>query len=100
MTSLGVVENVFLNEKNVDDLYRQIGKRTVYSKDEIDDYAQGEYLVILFMEMAFFATPPNLGYLKDNDIIKGAPQSIMELKNDAYEKLKGVGLSYGNTTIN
>jgi len=85
LTSLGIVESstVF---KNTEDIVRAVGKRTVYSYDEIKEMAKKPVLVVLFRH--HFNLPKPLGL----DTLRGLgishPQSIVEVDNAKYEKIK------------
>ena len=100
VTSLGVVEKVYLRITNPDEIIRRVGKRTVYTRDEITEMAKKPTTVILFRHHFHFKN--NVGYqeLKKSGIIGGPTQSISEIQHDKYQKLKEKGGIDGRFTVN
>ncbi len=91
ITSLGVVEKVFLNQRNKDQILRNVGKRTLYTPDEIEEMAKKPTLVILFTHHFHLKKPVSLDFLKRKEILKGAPQSIAEITHEKYLLVKARG---------
>lgn len=83
--SVGIVESTFRSNK-LDEVVSYVGKRSVYSFAEIKKMAEKKVLVIAFRFIKHLKTPLNLQVLKTQKIIKGAPQSIQQIKN--YAQLK------------
>lgn len=86
LTSIGVVERVFVN-RNSDYILKQIGKRSVYSIEEIREMSKKPTLVILFRWHFHFPEPIGIEDLKDMRIIKQAPQSITKIGHSDYLKI-------------
>ncbi|WMT50529.1 MAG: hypothetical protein RE471_05980 [Ferroplasma sp.] len=84
LLNIGIVEKAYrLN--NSDDIIKVIGKRSVYNKKDIKN---GNQLVIMFLYNFTFKKGLDLDYLIKNEILKGAPQSIMKINNEKYNKIK------------
>ena len=85
ISQIGIVESSNKN-LNIENINKTVGKRSVYSQDELKSFA-GENLVILFIHTKEF---DKISYetLKKEGIIKGAPQSIQSLEHEKYLKLK------------
>ncbi len=88
ITTLGVVEKVFLGLEEADEIHKLVGKRSVYSPEEIQVIALKPTIVILFSWHLRFRNPLNLSYLQDIDILKAAPQTIMQISHEKYLNLK------------
>lgn len=84
LLNIGIVEKV-CRLNNSDDIIKVIGKRSVYNKKDIRD---GNQLVIMFLYNFTFKKGLNLDDLIKNEILKGAPQSIMKIDNEKYNKIK------------
>lgn len=88
VTCLGVVEEVITDLENSNEIIKYVGKRTVYSKKEIDDFANKTTMVILFTLSTYLPNPLSLDELKELGILKAAPQSIQEISHENYLSLK------------
>lgn len=91
LTSLGIVEDVFFGSKDKDEIMRHVGKRTVYSVDEIEEMAKKSTVVILFTWHFHLANPLKLADLKETNVLTGAPQSITEISHEKYLMIKKGG---------
>jgi Protein of unknown function DUF55. len=92
ITAIGTVESVFQNPMDANDIIRLVGKRTVYSIQEINDiFIKEPSIVLLFLFHFFFPKPVSLKVLKSNGILNHAPQSILELSQSQYEWIKSKG---------
>ncbi len=65
-----------------------MGKRSVYSKYEIDELSKKTTMIILFTLTTYLPKTLNLKNLKELSILKGAPQSIQEITHENYLLLK------------
>lgn len=85
ISQIGIVESSN-KDLNIENINRTVGKRSVYSQDELKSF-EGKNLVILFIHTKEFN---KISYetLKKEGIIKGAPQSIQSLEHEKYLKLK------------
>lgn len=86
--SLGVIENVHYRLKDPNLILSIVGKRTVYTKSEIDEMIKRPVTIILFNYHFHFEKSIKYKMLKDQKILKGPPQSIMEIDNDKYLYIK------------
>ena len=100
ITSLGVIEKVYHNLRNPDEIIRYVGKRSVYTKKEIEEIAKNPTKVILFRQHFHLRTPLALDYLITNNILSGAPQSIVRISHEKYLVIKGGGGINERFTIN
>ncbi|MBS3795282.1 MAG: EVE domain-containing protein, partial [Candidatus Thorarchaeota archaeon] len=85
ITSLGVVTQVSYDVEDAEKITRMVGKRTVYSKKEIQGIARSETLVLLFRLHFDLERSIELEELVDAHIIRSAPQSIGEISHDRFE---------------
>ncbi|HMD69450.1 MAG TPA: hypothetical protein VKF42_11265 [Chitinivibrionales bacterium] len=92
ITVIGTVETVFRNSKDPNEIIRQVGKRTVYSLEEVKEISSKDVsIVILFLFHSFFPKPVALSALKRNGILLRAPQSIIALSQAQYSWIKRAG---------
>lgn len=88
ITTLGVVEKVSLGLEEADEIQKLVGKRSVYSIEEIEFIALRPTTVILFSWHLHLRTPVNLNELKRNKILKAAPQTVTRISHEKYLNLK------------
>lgn len=100
ITSLGIIEFVHTRISNPNEIIRLVGKRTVYPKDEIDEFAKKPTTVILFFHHFHLKTPLSLTELKRMNILSGAPQSIVGISDEHYQKIKNMGGIDGRFVVN
>ena len=83
---IGVVEGFYKN-LNFEQVTKTIGKRSVYSSEELKEFSKRNNVVILFI---YSKNVKKISFdkLKKNNILKGPPQSIHSISNDKYLKLK------------
>jgi predicted nucleic acid-binding protein/uncharacterized protein YfkK (UPF0435 family) len=100
LISVGVVEAVFVGLQNYRDIIKLVGKRTVYSVNEIQSIAKKPSLVILFWQ--YWHLQQSLSYLrlKGMGILKGPPLSIMQISEKDYSLIKKAGDIDERFTIN
>ncbi len=91
LTSLGVVEDVYSGQQSASDIFRLVGKRTVYSQREIERMSQRPTTLILFRHHFHLGHPFSLGRLKRNGVLKGPPQSITEITESSYRIVRAEG---------
>lgn len=90
ITTLGIVENVQMFSE-VESLSSHVAKRSVFSMSELTAMFNGKPLVkaIDFLLVGHFASPIALVNLLKNGVLRNrAPQSIVQISDDAYEFLK------------
>ena len=91
VTALGVVESVYPGVTNEEAVTRVIDRRTVYSRDQIADMMIKPTTVLLFTWHLYLARPVPLNLLQQKGILRGAPQSIIEISHGSYLKVKALG---------
>jgi hypothetical protein len=87
ITAIGAIEDI-LRTANPNAIARHVGSRTVYSFDRIAEFCKKPTLAIRFRYVRGLETPIQLNELKKSGVIKGAPQSIMKLKQEGVEWIK------------
>jgi len=100
ITSIGVVETVYLDMQDSDDIIRRVGKRTVYSREEIEGMAKKPTTVMLFRHHFHLKNPVTLRWLRASKVLAGAPQSIIQITDEGYAKIKTKGGIDERFTIN
>ena len=90
ITSLGILEN-YETHTDAATVATKVKRRTVYSMKEIEEMIQKPIKVMLFRVVKHFTRQMDLGWLKSNNVIKGAPQSITKISNEAFEKVLNNG---------
>ena len=85
ITSLGVVDMVFNNFKDFDDMYQLVRKRTAYEENQLKKDFKKDKLVILFK--LYYALPNHVSFdfLKKNKIVTGPIQSIVEIDREKFD---------------
>lgn len=91
LTSLGVVENVYRNLNDVNTIIKYVGKRTVYSIEDINSMAHKPVTVILFTWHIDLKKTIPYGELLKKGILRGPPQSITCIKHTSYIIIKQMG---------
>ena len=76
---LGVVEETLVSEEP-ERIIHFVGKRTVYPFEEIKQMCHSPVLGILFRQARVLEEPISLSDLKNQNLLKAAPQSITELQ--------------------
>lgn len=100
ITSLGIIDQEPIRTNNLDELKRIVGKRSVYSEEELREWAEKSVFVIRFKHHLYLPNPLNLDYLRENGILKSAPQSITEINHEQYLILKNGGKLDEHFTVN
>lgn len=96
VTSIGVVDNLFPSVSDTDEIIRIIGKRSVYSRDLIEQ-SKKPLSIILFRHHFHLPRSVTFSELKNANVLLGAPQSITEIDNTKYKWVKqqgGINESY------
>jgi len=91
ITSIGVIEEVYHDLTDWKRIMDLVKKRTVYSKEDIKEMAKKSILVILFTWHFYFPTPVTYEKLREKEIIKWAPLSIINITHENYIKIKKDG---------
>ena len=82
----GILEKV-LHSSNPDEILSLVGKRSVFSKAEIESMCSKsrDCFLMLFRQTENLKTPYNLESLKKQNLVNGYPQSITMISNEAKE---------------
>lgn len=89
ITTLGIVESVYYNLNDPEEIYKLVRKMTVYKRDEIENMALRPTTVILFLQQLHFKNRPELHDLYSLGI--HAPPSIIQINEDEYKIIKKIG---------
>jgi len=100
LISVAVVEAVYGGLKDYRDIIKLVGKRTVYSVNEIQNIATKPSLVILFWQYWHLERPLSYLRLRSMGILKGPPRSIMQISEKNYSLVKETGGIDERFTIN
>jgi len=90
LTSIGIVENAIVS-RSKERIWRLVGKRTVYSIEEIEEMVKKPTWAILFQFHFHFKKLLKLEELKKKKILKKAPQSIVRITHQKYLKIRREG---------
>ena len=88
ITSLGVVDSIMYDLTDPKEVQKHVGKRTVYSKNEIIEMTKKPVTVILFRHHFHFARPFTYSELIKEGILFGPPQSISTISHENYRLIK------------
>lgn len=88
LTTLGIVEKVARTEKP-DELISFVGKRTVFTQDELNDLCKKEVLVILFRQIQHLKSNPKMSWLRKTAIIKNNIESITRIDDTGFQQIVG-----------
>ncbi len=91
VVSLGVIESIYYDLTDPNEIMSIVGKRTVYSMVEIEKFAKSPTTVILFNHHFHFKTPIKYKKMLELNIIRGYIQSITEIDHEKYLKIKRRG---------
>ncbi|MDD3714496.1 MAG: hypothetical protein PHU16_06495 [Atribacterota bacterium] len=91
VTTIGITEMVYNDVTSAEEAMHYIGKRSVYSVKEIAEMTRKPTKVILFMQHFNLPKPVPLEFLKRENIIGWAPQSISEIEHKEYQQIKKTG---------
>lgn len=91
ITSIGVVDFVFDDFKNVIDLYKMANRRTVYNLSELERMFKSSTKLLMFKHHKSLKNHVSYKFLNENGILKRAPQSITEITLEQYKKIIAQG---------
>ena len=100
ITSLGIVDQYPIHTDDLELLKRVVGKRSVYSDDDLKEWIQKPVFVLLFKHHLNLPKPLNLDDLREHGIIQNAPQSIREINHTEYSAIKKRGQLDERFTVN
>lgn len=91
VTSLGVCERVEYEVTDTDEVQDIVGRRSVFSRREIEEMTESPTTVILFKWHFDLEDPLHYKVLLDENVLSGPPQTIQELGGKAYEYIREEG---------
>lgn len=92
VTSLGVCEDVQYRLSDAGKIQRVVGKRSVFSNEEIRQLVErGDVTVFTFRLHFHLDQPPEYGELRNNDVISGPPRTTQRLDEQGYKYIKQKG---------
>ena len=92
ITSLGVVEAVYSDAKDTEQILQLAGKRTVFTRGEVDKWVEKSPVsVFLFRHHFHLKKPVELERLIANQIVRAAPQSAMVISSERYAQIRDMG---------
>ncbi|HEX6909707.1 MAG TPA: hypothetical protein VF142_04920, partial [Longimicrobium sp.] len=87
IVALGVAERV-VRSRDPDEIARAVGKRTVYSLDQIRAMCEKEVLAVLFRQARVFQPPVPVAELMSGRVFKQPPQSVSRIKPEGRAWLR------------
>lgn len=100
ITSIGIVDQEPVWTDDIDELKRVVGKRSVYSEDQLKEKAKDSVFVVRFKHHFYLPNPMEFKKLLQNEILNGPPQSITEINHEQYLSLKAGGKLDERFTVN
>lgn len=91
LTSLGVCERVKYGVREASEIREIVGRRSVFTEYEIAERAKSSTTVILFKWHFDLENPIHYQVLRDEDILSGPPQTIMEIDEERYKYVRNEG---------
>lgn len=90
ITTIGIIDDVFFNISDNENILGLVAKRTVYSNEELEKIKK-PVTVILFKYHFHFQKPITYNELIKEKLIEAAPQSISILRQKSYRRIKELG---------
>ena len=87
LTTIGTIEDCFIDLSNPTEILEKVAKRTVYSETEINQIATKENRIIMFLFHFALPKPVPLNKLQEFGI-RGYYQTIREISHDQYLQIK------------
>ncbi|MDY0387166.1 MAG: hypothetical protein RBT65_08575 [Methanolobus sp.] len=100
ITSVGVVKEIHSRLTDEEEIIRIVGKRTVYSAQDIRLMLSKPLTVVIFTWHCHLANPLDLDDLISEKVLRGAPQTAMSISHEQYLKIKNHGAINERFTIN
>lgn len=92
LTSVCSLDKIFHDVDSYEEVIRLVGKRTVYSKDELTNIVtHGPVMIILFLLHFELKNYITLSKLQKARIMLRAPQSVMEISDERYRQILKMG---------
>lgn len=91
VTSLGVCEQVKYGLTDADDILRTVGRRSVFSDQEVEEMVSSPTTVILFWHNFDLENPVSYHGLLENEVLSGPPQTLQQIDEEGYKYIKREG---------
>jgi hypothetical protein len=91
VTSLGVCEKVEYGVTDADEVQDIVGRRSVFSRHELEERTESPSTVILFKWHFDLENPLHYKVLLDEDVLSGPPQTTQKLSEKAYHYIREEG---------
>jgi hypothetical protein len=91
ITTIGIVESLKMNVLNESEALAIVSRRTVYSMSEIRNMLAKPTMVLRFRYQFHLPKPIGLIELRKMGVLKGAPQSILEIDDAGYCQIVRMG---------
>lgn len=91
LTSLGVCEEVHYELNDVAEVMRIVGKRSVFSEQEIREITESLTTVLLFSWHFDLENPLTYEELLEADVLNGPPQVMQQIDEQAYNHVREYG---------
>jgi len=92
LTSVCSLDMIFRDVSTYEEVIKLVGKRTVYSKDElINLVSHGPVMIILFLLHFELKNYIRLPKLQKARIMLRAPQSVVEISDERYRQILNIG---------
>ena len=92
LTSICTAEKVFQKVERYEEVIKIVGKRTVYSKNDLLEILnQGPATIIIFLLHFELKRYISLHNLQKAGIVRRAPQSVMEISDERYRQILKMG---------
>jgi hypothetical protein len=91
VTSIGVLEEVHYDLTNADSIARIVGKRSVFTRQELQDMAESPTIVLLFRWHFDLENPISFEELKENDILSAPLQVMSSISDRDYKCIRELG---------
>lgn len=88
VTTLGICEDVRYKLEKTDEISRVVGKRSVFTDEEIDEFSEQSTTVILFLWHFDLPSPTSYENLLSCNILSGPLQTITEISNQDYKTIR------------
>lgn len=91
ITTLGVAEEIHTELSDMGRIADIVGKRTAYSQAEVEQISLKPTTVILFTWHFYLKRPLKIQELKRTNVLKSAPQSILQIDHKTYLRIRKEG---------
>ena len=92
LTSVCTAEKIFQEIKRYEEVIKIVGKRTVYTRNELSEILNdGPATIIIFLLHFELKRYISLRNLQEAGVVRRAPRSVMEISNERYQQILKIG---------